>query len=486
MIQDAETFIAQGSPALGSWQLLPYQSPINPVHAALLHTGVVFIIAGSGNDENNVDEPAGSAVWNLSTGKFYRPKTPLAADGSPLDIFCVGHSFLSDGRLMCAGGTLQYDPFYGLPASLVFDPITETWTDVQSMTYGRWYPAVITLGDGRVLAVSGLNENGFLETYQSIYAAATGWVDFTQPTSELPMYAHLFLLSSGKLFFSGPSFANTGVSPRILTLPLDHTQPIREVPVGGLQKADYVEQGASVLLPPAQDQKVMIIGGGNGYEGEATNRVNIVDLKASSPTYRAASPLNFARMHHNAILLPDRTVFVCNGAARGEDGSRATRVAEIYNPATNTWKIAATANVTNRLYHALALLLPDGRVVTAGGNPERRVEERRLEIYSPPYMSRKRPVIQSASQTVTYGGTLTIQTPEAENITWVSLIKPMATTHGLDTEQRLVDVGIDSRTSTSLTVTVTNNRNLAPSGWYMLFITDSNNVPSVAKWIHLT
>ena len=482
---DSETLIAKGS-SVGSWQLLPYQAPINPIHAALLHTGVVFIIAGSGNDEKNVNEPAGSAVWNLNTGKFYRPITPVAADGSPLDLFCVGHSFLPDGRLICAGGTLQYDPFYGLPASLIFDPSTEKWTDVRSTTYGRWYPTMITLGDGRVLAVSGLNENGFLETYQSIYSTGTGWVDFTQPTSELPMYAHLFLLSSGKLFFSGASFQKTNVSPCILTIPTDHTHAIAEVPVYGLEKADYVEQGASVLLPPAQDQKVMIVGGGEDYNGRATNRVNIIDLKDSNPTYRPAAPLNYARMHHNAVLLPDRTVFVCNGSARGEDQTRPTPVAEIYNPATDTWTLAAKASITNRLYHALALLLPDGRVVTAGGNPERNIQEKHLEIYSPPYMLQTRPVIQSAPQTVTYGGEFTIGSPQASSIKWINLIKPMATTHGLDTEQRLVDAPINSRTSSSLTFTVTNNRNLATAGWYMLFITDHKNIPSVAKWIHLS
>ena len=484
-----ETLIAQNS-SMGSWQLLPYECPINPVHAALFHTGVVFIIAGSGNDPDNVEDPAGSAVWKESQGKFDRPTTPLAADGLPLDIFCVGHSFLSDGRLICNGGTLQYSPFFGLPASLVFDPTTEEWTDVKSMSHGRWYPTVITLGDGRVLAVSGLDENGLLETYQSIYSDATSdWTYFTQPTSELPMYAHLFQLSSGKIFFSGACFKKTDVLPRILTVPTDHTQPIREMPVGGLQKADYVEQAASVLLPPAQDQKVMIVGGGNDIEGEATNRVNIVDFKSSSPTYKPAAPLNSARMHHNAVLLPDRTVFVCNGSTKGEDESGATLIPEIYNPATNTWTLAAKASVV-RLYHALALLLPDGRVFTAGSNPDNpeggTFEEKRLEIYSPPYMSQKRPVIQSAPQTVKYGGTITITTGNARNIKWVSLIKPMATTHGLDTEQRLVDLAIDSRTSTSLTVTVTRNPNLAPAGWYMLFINDRNSVPSVAKWIHLT
>lgn len=482
------TSTATAPAATDSWQLLSYNCPINPIHAVLMRTGKVFFVAGSGNNPNNVNDTDGSAVWDVSAGTFSQPVTPVDAAGFPLDLFCGGHSFLSDGRLMFAGGTLRYDPFYGSQAALLFDPSTQQWTKAASMNSGRWYPTVVTLGDGRVLALSGTDEVGILDRYPEIYDPTTNnWTFFTQQTSAFDLYAHLFLLQDGKLFYSGGYFTNNnGVSPRILSLPTDRTQPIAEQAVSGLQDPNAGGQAASVLLPPAQDQKVMIMGGADGFNGFATNRVSIVDLKAATPTYTSVAPLNFARMHHNAVLLPDRTVFVCNGSAHGEDGNVATRTPEIYNPATNTWTKAATANVNNRLYHAVALLLPDGRVVTAGGNPDRGNEERRLEIYSPAYMQKSRPEIQSAPSTVSYGGTITISTPQAANIKWVNLIKPMATTHGCETDQRLVDVPISSRTSTSVTATVTTNRNIATPGYYMLSITDNNNVPSVAKWIQVT
>ena len=488
VLNEAESpiLLAQGS-SVGSWQLLSYNCPFNPIHAALLRTGRVLFVSGSGNDPNKVDQPDGNAVWNVNNGTFFSPEYPYDdAAGLPLDLFCGGHSFLPDGRLMFASGTLQYDPFYGLPVYLIFDPITEQWSNPPgTMAAGRWYPTLVTLGDGRVLAVSGLETSGLLEDYPSIWSPQNDWVYYSQPTSPLPMYAHLFLLSSGKIFFAGGCFANTGVSPRILTLPTDFSQQIPETPlVSGLQDAEYVEQAASVLLPPAQDQKVMIIGGGNGFQGETTKRVNIVDLTANNPIYTAGPSLKYARMHHNAVLLPDRTVFVCNGGAKGEDGNRATPIAEIYDPSTNSWTDAATANVTGRLYHALALLLPDGRVATAGGNPDRGVEELRMEIYSPWYMSQSRPVINNAPETITYGQQFQIGVSTG-NILWVSLIRPMATTHGLDTEQRVVNLPINSVNGNTLTVTVTSNPNLAPPGWYMLFINNQSKVPSVAKWIQL-
>ncbi|ACC81267.1 galactose oxidase-like domain-containing protein [Nostoc punctiforme] len=479
---DLGTFIAQTT-ATDKWQVLSYKAPILPIHAALLRTGKIFFFCGSGNDPARLNTPYDSVVWDVNKGTFTHQAPPLDSNNQPIDLFCAGHSFRSEGLLMVAGGTLRYDPFYGSPSALLFDPITEKWVKIPSMNNGRWYPTVLTLGSGRIFALSGPDKDGKLNRQPEIYSVtfSNGWNAFPI-TSPFPAYAQLFLLSSGKIFYSGAQMGNSGVAPTILTLPDTFTQSIAEKVVPGLQNPDFGNQGASVLLPPAQDQKVMIIGGGNSTT--ATNRVNIVDLKATNPTYVAAKSLNYARMHHSAVLLPDRTVFVCNGSKMSEDTTQSMLPAEIYNPATNTWTVVAKQSVP-RVYHSVALLLPDGRVVAAGGNPQRTVNELRLEIYSPAYMSRSRPIIQSAPQTLSYGLQFTIQTPQAGNIKWVSLIRPMATTHSCDTEQRIVDVPINSRNSTSLNVTVTNNRNIAPPGWYMLFISDSNGTPSVATWTRI-
>jgi hypothetical protein len=145
----------------------------------------------------------------------------------------------------------------------------------------------------------------------------------------------------------------------------------------------------------------------------------------------------------------------------------------------------ATPSSSNRVYHSVAVLLPDGSVLTAGGNPQRGTFDNTLEIYSPAYMSQPRPLIQSAPSSGVAGGQITIQTPQAGTIQWVHLIRPMATTHSCDTEQRLVDLPISSTTDTSLTVMVPSTRHLTPVGWYMLFIVDNQRVPSVAQWIQI-
>jgi len=494
---DSGTLIAQATSS-GSWQLLSYTSPILPIHAALLNTGKVFFFCGSSN--NPTVSPYNSYVWDVSSGIFSSQDSPVDGSGNPIDLFCAGQSFLPNGNLMIAGGTLQYDPFCGIPAAFVFAPSTGQLTQVASMNSGRWYPTLLTLGSGAIFALSGLDVQGNLNINPEIYSSSfdTGWKIFSQPTSYFPQYAHLFLLSSGQIFYSGAYMSASYKGPTILALPSTFTQAIAETPVAGLEAADSGNQAASVLLPPAQDQKVMICGGGNYDTGQTTNRVNIIDLTASNPTYTPAASLNYSRMHLSAVLLPDRTVFVCNGSQAEKDVTKGALPAEIYNPATNTWTAVATPNIHDRVYHSIALLLPDGRVVTGGGNPQRLnlclangeppedCQDMRLEIYSPAYMTQIRPVIQEAPPSIKYAQTITLQTPQAETIKWVHLLKPMATTHSCDTEQRLVDLPITSGTPTSLTVAVTNNPNLAPPGYYMLFIVDNDGVPSVASRVQLS
>jgi hypothetical protein len=107
--------------------------PINPVHIALTNDGNVLIVAGSGNDANETNYQA--AVWDPVAGT-------IATQPVAWDMFCNGMSVLPDGRVFINGGNLQYDPFFGEPRNAVFDPVTGTFTDVENMAHGRWYPTV--------------------------------------------------------------------------------------------------------------------------------------------------------------------------------------------------------------------------------------------------------------------------------------------------------------------------------------------------------
>lgn len=163
----------------------------------------------------------------------------------------------------------------------------------------------------------------------------------------------------------------------------------------------------------------------------------------------------------------------------------------------DTWSITAPATVA-RLYHSVALLLPDGRVVAAGGNPDKGsqvnwlppdpLEEMRLELFSPPYLFKKnsRPVVLNVQQEIKYGSNVVIRTAQPNQIKWINLIKPGLTTHSFNSTQRLVDVPFTTAPPDVLNAAIPNDRASAPSGWYMLFVTDNDGVPSVASWVHLS
>ena len=492
---------------------IAYHSGVLAVHAALLPKGKVLFFAGSGSsavrfaspDFGNVAKKIfTSVVWDPEAAlpnNFFHPNTIFAADGRPFDFFCGGDTFLPDGRLLSAGGTLGYNPFRGRTDATVFDPQTQQWSFVAKMVHGRWYPTLIRLGDGRVLAASGLTE-AFNQPHNEtveIYSIATNkWElhEFLPNFLGLPLYAYLFLLADGRIFFNGGRMDDElEVEPCIFDIT---KHPIQTVPVPGESGGGMRNQSASVMMPPAQDQKVMLIGGGPAgkpNKTDAIDNVDIVDLKNPQPHFVPATPLNLPRLHLNAVLLPDRTIFVTGGSLKQEDEPLARLQSEIYDPATNTWTLTAACTVP-RLYHSTALLLPDGRVVAAGGNPEGGThvewdqdpeEEMRLEIFSPPYLFRgPRPSITTAPEQWNYGQVVDIKSPQAGTLRWAHLVANCVTTHSFDMNQRLVDLPIASQANGNVRVTVTNNPNIAPPGWYMLFIVDNNGVPSVARWVRLS
>jgi hypothetical protein len=299
------------------------------------------------------------------------------------------------------------------------------------------------------------------------------------------MYGHLFLLADGRVFYSGGQYGeNNGVRPAVWDLGTNTT-----VDVPGLPDPGSRNQSASVLLPPAQDQRVMIVGGGPydmHNEAGATAATAVVDLDAPAPAYVRGADLHMGRMHLCATLLPDRTVLVNGGAMMEETAAQAALGAEIYHPGTGEWRMAADSRVP-RLYHSVAVLLPDGRVVTAGSNPQRKTEEMRVEVFWPPYLfAGPRPSVTPAQQEVGYGTTLAVTVPDAAAVASAALNRPGATTHSSDLEQRLVDLPVTVTGADTLDLALPTSPNLAPPGWYLLTVLNTAGVPSPAEWVRLS
>ena len=143
---------------VGQWSaVLP--APFVEVHLHLLPTGKVLSFGFEGDPQ----------VWDPATGSF----TGIPA---PSLLFCAGHDFLPDGRLLVAGGHLDND--HGLPNTNVFDPTTNSWQVGPPMARGRWYPTNTTLPDGEMLTIGGRDESGTVVTVPEVWNGS-GWRQLT-------------------------------------------------------------------------------------------------------------------------------------------------------------------------------------------------------------------------------------------------------------------------------------------------------------------
>jgi hypothetical protein len=587
--------------AHGHWSMLevPRDLRVNAIHAALLRTGKVLIIAGSGNDAKQFK--AGkfkTLLWDPDTDRFKLIHTPS-------DMFCAGHVFLPDGKLLIAGGTRRYEKlaanvtyaagvmtiknespnggavtlakgtvlrapggaefrttkaavvkpaaktlagavtasstevwveavekgkasvvdhpaqytiegssrpknelygyaqkltrakqdYWGDDKSYLFDPETESYERVDNMTLARWYPTLVSLKGGRVLAVSGLDDFGrIIQGDNEIYDPQTKqWTAQPQLQRTFPTYPSLFLMPSGKLFYTGSNAGygsdTVGRTPGIWNLT---NNTFTRVP--GLRDPRQTETSGSVLLPPAQNQRYMIAGGGGVGESKlSTARTDVIDLNAAHPHFTPGPDLEQPVRYPNMVITPDDKVVITGGSTgyRGK-GDSDVLLCHLYDPASN--KLTKMADPTvGRDYHSEALLLPDGRVITMGSNPLFADKtntvpgrfEQRIEIYSPPYLFQgDRPEITGGPVSVKRGDTVWFGTPQSGNIKSARLVRPSAVTHVTDVEQRSVKLQFIPN-GDGIDVTIPKGSGLVPSGWYMLFITDSNGAPSKAHWVEV-
>ena len=471
---------------VGKWSTLSYTMPINPIHVALLYNGKILVVAGSGNcPASQPGCPSGSPYGpaNNSGALLLDPSNGNITQFSvSSDMFCNGMVVLPDGRAFINGGTLAYDPFLGSLKSTLFDPATNTFDDVQNMAHGCWYPTVLTLGDGRIMTFSGFLETGAgTNTTVEFYTVGSGWSPpFTAPFTP-DLYPRLHLLLNGKVFYSGPSPVSQLFDPSTKTWTLN---------VASTKYGSTRSYGSSVLLgltPANNYDPVILIMGGNS---PATATTETIDLGSSNPAWQLGPSMSQARIEMNAVILPSGKVLAVGGSVNDEDANTKSLNADLYDPATNTFS-SAGANAFARLYHSVALLLPDATVWVAGGNPVRGTYEPHIEIYQPAYLFQSdgtpaaRPSITSVPSSVSYGNQFTLQTPDAASIASAVLIRNGTVTHSFGMDQRMVGMSFTAGAG-SLTVTAPPNANVAPPGYYMLFILNSNGVPSVASSLLLS
>jgi hypothetical protein len=395
--------------------------------------------------------------------------------------------------------TREKQEYGGDRTSYEFDPRTERYVRTANMVKARWYPTLAELPNGDILAVSGLDQFGRMipGDNERYVKDQRRWVDAPQLKRVFPTYPALHLTADGRLFFSGAN-AGYGSDTQGRTPGLWDLRNNRFTPVPGLRDPRMTETASSVLLAPAQRQQVMIFGGGEvGESPVSTARTDIVDLTAPKPAFRPGPDLPAPTRYLSTVLLPDDTVFTTGGSSgyrggeyRGKPRSDLFN-AQIYRPSANRFETAAESTV-GRNYHSEALLLPDGRVITLGGDPlydptgrNPGTFEQRIEVYSPPYLFKgRRPAVTGGPAAVQRGTTVTFTTPDTARIRTARLMRPSAVTHATDVDQRSVALDV-TPTAGGVRLSVPKQRGLVPSGWYMLFVTDDRGVPSVARWVQV-
>ena len=440
----ASAAMVASSADAGSWSA-QFPWPVVAVHLSLLPTGKVLSWGLAGAPQ----------IWDPSTGEF-------TSAASPELLFCSGHTFLPDGKLLVTGGHIASDR--GIPDITIFSPGAQDWTPSTPMRRGRWYPTATMLASGSVAILAGRDEAG-VEVAEPEVWSRSGVRVLTNASLVLPYYPRTFLAPNGRIYYAGEM-------PRTRFLNTSGTGSWTSSTSRKYGRRDY---GAAVMY---EDGKILYVGG-----GRTTNTAEIVDLNAATPTWQWTGSMAFPRRNLNATVLPTGEVLVTGGssAIAFNDVAQAIRAAEIWNPTTGVWRTVAGSAVA-RTYHSTTILLPDGRVLhTGSGEGSGMPAERNAEIYSPPYLFQgPRPTIADAPSLVGYGTSFTVETTDAAEIAKVSLIRLGSVTHSFDMNQRFLSLPFTPGVG-GLDVSAPTSGNRAPPGHYMLFLVNASGVPSEAR-----
>jgi hypothetical protein len=484
----------------GSWEKSAHNSKVVGIHAALLREGsVLFFSHGNSTSSAGGEFPidVGSAVLNFLGGKVTQQELDRG-------VICSGHTFLPDGRLIACGSERDVR---GLHALRLFDPGASKsgeWRHLADLTEARWYPTCVELPDGRVLIVGGQQwsqDEGTPNCTFQVYDPERGM----QPPRPLPllreegaMYPFTFVLPSGQaLIHAGRKTCFLDLD----TFELDG-RVLEAAERDRRNSRTYDVQGTAVLLPlrpdddPPYRARVMLLGGGGAPEvtanTPATDTCEILDLGEAEPAWRMAAPMAHRRVMPDAVLLPDGNVLVTNGSSTGKADAGANPVfeTELYDVERGVWTTLCSMQIP-RLYHSVALLLPDARVLTAGEDsiwhPGSFTEEKLdIEIFTPPYLYRGRPpIIQEAPEEVDYDAEFKVRWAGPRPIRSAALISPGSVTHSFNSHQRYVGLSILGRQSKNLTLRAPRDAKVAPPGYYMLFLVDELGIPSHAQFVRL-
>ncbi len=380
---------------VGEWITIDAKFTNAATHAALLKTNKIFTYGGSSLDRDEFENPTLPPGEILDLNVDPMTVTPITREELVGDLWCGGHTFLQDGKLLFVGGTGFYppapDPLYGgHRLAYLFDPETESWERLVDMQEGRWYPTLIRLADNSVLVIAGLQfrdpqaqaQTSLIKVLyelvakikerivrvHEVYHPGTKTWDLMDAEREFALYPRLHLLPDGDVFYSGVFNTHYFVPGRYPSARWDH-QTGEWTELGGRHNEKQREEGISALLalrPPDYKPQVLVAGGGTHNLGrmlmtllhsigkdswgakftfltKVQDSVEFIDLSEPDPHWQSISSMHHSRIHANGVLLPDGKVVVVGGmSGYGHDPDTHAEKhpvlhAEIFDPETRTW-----------------------------------------------------------------------------------------------------------------------------------------------------
>ncbi|KAF9448413.1 copper radical oxidase [Macrolepiota fuliginosa MF-IS2] len=487
---------------------------------------IVPLIATVGiNNKVSFLEKHGTGFPN-STGA-YELDLSLASDfskawrqlnGLKSDVFCAGSVILPDkaGRQLNVGGW-SLDSTFGVrlftPNGVPGTNSTGDWEeDYPALTLqrGRWYPSAAVIPNGSVVVIGGeIGSNDKPQPNLEILPKPDGgdtvidlpWLQRTDPNN---LYPFVIVLPSKNIFVGYWNEA------RILE-PVGF-QTVKELPnIPGnvnnfLAGRTYPLEGAAMPLPQhapyTNPLEILICGGSTDGGGEANDNCVTIQPEAANPQW-VLERMPSKRVLACMVALPDGTYMIMNGATQGVAGfglaDNPNLGAVLYDPTLPRNQRMSILNntIVARMYHSEAILLPDGRVLISGSDPQtdnpdgtvKYPEEFRVEVYIPPYLSTslRQPTFTLPQHDFAYNAQFTItnvhlfQGPMS-NLR-ISLIAATSSTHGNTMGARTIFPAF-SCSGTTCTITTPPNAGVSPPGWHMLFVLDGPT-PSVAQWVRI-
>ena len=445
---------------MGEWSSV-FGMPLVAVHAALMPTGQLLFF-----DAWEIPGTPSARLWDPDTNTY------TAVPNGFAELFCAGHILTHDGRLLTAGG--HNGAGVGTPDTTIFDAATQQWTALADLGYARWYPSLVQLADGRAYTIGGaISRPSTAEVPEALSLGGGSWSAFPAAQKDVGEYPVMFQGPTGRLFVSEYQGSwSWWLDPNNSTWTSIGRGP--------------AASGPGVMYRPGQ---VLMAGGGTLNADPVTTATGVIDLNQGSPSWRQVGSMQYGRSQHNLVVLPDGKVLVVGGANEVSlISTNGVLPAEIFDPdpTKETWTTVA-AMTRPRMYHSIAILMPDGRVLAAGGgriNPNV-PDETNGEFYSPPYLFKgARPIATSAPAAVGYGESFAVQTPDPGAVARVTFVRISSVTHGINLDQRFFELPFTAAGG-SVVAEAPDDARLAPAGDWWVFLLNAQGVPSVGRRVRL-